>query len=731
MSRTAWSTSESAFGRALVRAVTVIPWLRALTLLAAGGLAGAVESLEAQASGSADPDSAIVLPGITVTSGRSGVGYVEGSADVGLGFPAELRRVPQSVHVMSNRMLREQLPVTLSDIVRNTGGVSAARSSAETFRSFKLRGFDIGEAVVDGMRNTGSLNIQAEGMANIDRVEILRGPGAAVFGLGSPGGVINVVTKKPERIARQEFSLRAGSPGYLQPQVDLTGPVGSTERLRYRLIGSYQQRESHIDFVEPQGWQVAPSLEFDLTEHATVRYQLDHRESEMLRYISHPFQGTVTSTGPLRHPRSLFTGEPGQGLTVSQGTQHTVVLERGAESEGRDRLFLRLTSNAYDQPSVAPVAVQEDGRTLTRRFNHFIESEDEAVVGGQTYRRVTLGESVHTVSAGFDLSRWTYDSEFLRGSVTSLDLGNPVYGAEPTGIFQLAHSRDRFTQAGVHVQNAMAFHPDVVLLVGGRLDRLTVRTESLEEGGEGAERTTTQFSPRVGASWEINPGVIPFASYSRSFLAGPAFGGIRSRDAKPFPPQEGTQWEAGLRFDVTNQFLVTVAAYQLERSNVPTADPTDPAFSVLTGLQRSRGVELLGNWEPSERLSVFGSYAYTDARVVEDTNLAANTRIDNVPYHSGRFWGRWAFLSEADRSAGLNLGATYSSSVLAALGNDPVVPGFTVLDGGLFARWNQFEAQLTVTNLTDDFYFLRGAFGGSGVIPGDGRRIISAITWTR
>jgi len=704
------------------------PLVRTLAFLC---LAFLLNTPIAEAQSPPPPDSVRNLPGITITTGRSAPGYVERTSEVGLGFPTELRRIPQSVHVISNRMIREQLPVTLSDVVRNTGGVSAARSSVETFRSFKLRGFDIGEAFVDGMRNTGSLNIQAEGMTNVDRVEILRGPGAAVFGLGSPGGVVNIVTKKPERTARQELSMRLGNYGHVQPQVDLTGPVGEGGRLRYRLAGSWFQRDSHIDFVSPEGWQIAPSVEFDLAEAVTLRYQLDWRENQVLRYISHPFQGTVTDQGPLRHPRSLFTGEPGQGLTESDGRQHTVVLQRGQETEGRDRLFVRATSNRYDQPSVAPAALQEDGRTLNRRFNRFIEAEDETVVGGQTFRRLELGETVHTLSAGFDLSRWTFDSEFLRGGITPLDLGNPVYGASPTGIFQLANSRDRFTQAGFHAQNAVSIGPDLVVLAGGRVDRLTVRTESLEEAGSDTERTVTRFSPRVGLSWEAASGVVPFASYSRSFLAGPAFGGVRSRDGKPFPPQEGAQWEGGVRVEVGNDLLLTLAAYQLERSNVPTADPDDSAFQLLTGLQRSRGVELLGNYEPSEAFALFGSYAYTSAQVVEDTNIPSGTRLDNVPYHSARAWGRWSLLVEGARSAGVNGGLTYSSSVLAALNQALEVPGFTVLDAGAFFRQGSWNVQLTATNLTDRYYFLRGAFGGSGVIPGDGRRFISQLTWSR
>ncbi len=680
-----------------------------------------------------EPDSVLVLPGIAITSGRSGVGYVEASSEVGLGFPAELRRVPQSVHVLSNRMLREQLPVTLSDIVRNTGGVSAARSSVETFRSFKLRGFDIGETIVDGMRSTGSLNIQAEGLANVERVEILRGPGGAVFGMGSPGGVVNVVTKRPERIPTREFSLRIGNYSHVEGLVDLTGPLGASERLRYRLVGSYGERDSHIDFVSPTRWQVAPSIEIDLGAELSLRYQLDARSNQVLRYISHPFAGTVNEEGPLRHPRSLFTGEPGQGLTKGTGQQHSLTLERsrGPVEAGIDRLYLRWNVSDYDQPSVAPVAVQEDGRTLNRRFNRFIEAESEMLLGATTHRRMEFAGHAHTLSAGFDLARWTYDSEFLRGSITPLDLGNPLYGAEPSGIFQLAHSRDRFVQVGAFLQNAVALHPDMVFLVGARIDRLTQQTGDLPPEADPRRTSVTEISPRVGISWEVAQGIIPFASFSRNFQAGPSFGFVRSRDEAPFPPQGGEQWEAGIRFTIPGELLLTLAAFQLERTNVPTPDPDDPFFRILTGLQRSRGLEVLGSYEPSAVLSLFGSYAYTDARVVEDTNISPGTRLDNVPYHSGRAWSRIALLRRPDGNAGINVGASYSSSVRAALNGPEVVPGFTVLDAGGFVSWGDWSAQISVSNLTDRYYFLRGAFGGSGVIPGDGRRLIGALTWTR
>lgn len=378
------------------------------------------------------PDSTVVeLPELLITSGRSAEGYVERHSDVGLGYPAELKRVPHSVHVIARRMLEEQLPVTVSDVVRNTGGVSAPRNSVEPFRSFKLRGFNVGETFTDGIRNTGSLNIQAEGMANIERVEILRGPGGAVFGLGSPGGVVNIVTKKPLPVVQQSLAVRVGNFGYVQPEVDLTGRLAGGGALRYRLVATYERRNSFIDFVSPRNFQIAPSLEWAVRDGVTLRYQLDWRRRELLRYISHPFEGTVSGTDRYRLPRSLFTGEPDQGLTENSGLQQTLVLERSEEGVSADRIYFRFTNNRYDQPSVAPASLQEDGRTLDRRFNRFDEKEWELAGGARIVRRARLGPSVHLLTAGIDVATWTYDSRLYRGSVAPLDVVAPVYLGQP------------------------------------------------------------------------------------------------------------------------------------------------------------------------------------------------------------------------------------------------------------------------------------------------------------
>lgn len=665
------------------------------------------------------------LPGVKVTSGASAKDFVERTSDVGLGFPTELRKVPQSVHVISRRLIEEQRPVSLSEILRNTSGVSGARNSIEVFRSFKLRGFNMLESVTDGIRNTNGLDVQADGLATIERVEILRGPGGAVFGMGSPGGVVNIVTKKPQARAQQEFQLGVGNFGYVQPQVDVTGPLVKGGALRYRIIGTAEQRNSYIAFVEPKASQIAPTIEWQMRKNVLLRYSGDWRQRTQLRYISHPFVGTIIGSGP-RLRRSLFTGEPDQGDTENRGNMQTLTLEHQRGEAGLARLYVRHNYNRFHQPSVAPRDVLPDERTLRRRFNEFIGAQAESVIGGQWVGRQEIGQTVHTVSVGGDVSNWYDNSVFNRATVGNLDLLTPVYGAKPTGQFVLGDSRDEFHMRGAYVQNAVAVTPRLTVLGGVRFDHVTNRTLTRPTGA-GGERVDQQWSPRLGASYEVTPAFIPFVSYSNNLFLTVNGGATPTREQQPLGPQRGAQWEAGVKSDIAGRAMLTLSAFRLERDNVPVPDPTDAAFQLSSGLQRSQGVEAFASVNVSRAISLLASYAYTDARVVRETRIASGTLLDNVPFNTARVWTRWSTTRDGwnlRANAGLSYGGAVRASIATATVPSQVVPDFTVIDAGAGVERGRVGLDVVVQNLGDRYYFVRGAFGATGVIPGDARRVM-------
>jgi len=673
---------------------------------------------------SADPIDEIVVRGE-----RLEAGYLEEQAEVGLGFPAEIARIPQSVQVVNRRLIDDLDPDTLSDIVGVAGGTSSPRNSIEPFSSFKLRGFTVSQSVVDGIRNTNSLNIQSEGLASIEQVEVLRGPGGALFGLSSPGGVINVVTKKPLPRKRLEASVGFGNFDQRQAMIDLTGPLNSDGSLRARVVGAYEDRDSFVDFVSVERAQFNPAVEWEHSSGTILRYQADYRERQGLRYISLPVEGTLVDTDVFELPYSLFTGEPDQGDTISDSWVHTLVAERGSDGPNLTRFFARYTDTEYDQPSVAPAGVQDDGRTLDRRFNRFVEDQEETIAGAQIVREVKFGRFSPVISAGIDYAEWTYDSDFFRGSVASLDLLDPVYGAPIEGVLLLASSRDRFEQLGGYLQGMVELGEDLTVLLGARVDRLENTTEDFSFDSSGSS-TDTEVSPRAGISWEVLPGVVPYASYAETFEANPNFGFVRSPDGAPFGPQTGHQWEVGVKLAAIGGLTSTLSFFDIELSNVLTPDPSDPFFRVPTGEQRARGVELINSWQPIDNFTLLASYAYTDAEVTEDNVIEPGTPLDNVPEHSGRIWARYAQRVGQDWIAGATGGWTYNSSAFLGIGSTLEVPSYDVFEIGVFLRRGAFQVDVKVDNLTDEDYLLRGAFGGNGVVPGDQRRILATFAWS-
>ncbi len=665
---------------------------------------------------------------IVVTGERLQSGYVAEQAEVGLGFAGDTARVPQSIQVVTRRLLEDIKPTTLSDIVSIAGGTSSTRNGIEPFSSFKLRGFTVSQTFVDGIRNTNSLNIQTEGLASFEQVEVLRGPGGALYGVSSPGGVINIVSKKPLTTPRIEASLGLGNFDHREAMIDLTGPLSADGSLRARVVGAYEDRDSFVDFVAVERLQISPSIEWEPSSGLVLRYQADYRERDGLRYISLPVQGTLTNRDTLALPNSLFTGEPGQGNTVSEAVVQTLVVERDADGPKLDRFYVRYTDSEYDQPSVAAADLQDDGRTLNRRFNRFVEEQEEIIVGAQFVREIGFGSLMPVVSAGFDYAEWTYDSDFFRGAVAPLDLLDPVYGATVDGIFLLASSQDRFEQLGGYLQTVIDLNDDVTVLVGARIDRLENRTESRRAETSGSS-TDTEVSPRFGLSWEAAPGIVPYISYGENIEANPNFGFVRSPDGAPFGPQTGRQWELGVKLNSIAGLTSTLAVFDVERSNVLTPDPADPFFRVPTGEQRSRGIELINTWQPTDNFTLLANYAYTDAEVSEDNVIASGTPLDNVPKHSGRLWGRYAWQLGGDWIGGLTGGLTYNSSAFIGIGNDLEIPSYDVFEFGAFLRRGPFVIDVKVDNLTDEDYFLRGAFGGNGVVPGDERRIL--VTFAR
>jgi iron complex outermembrane receptor protein len=644
------------------------------------GFAPAESLVDITAGSSQTWDVTLAVEGVTESLLVVGRNYRVTATPTATKTETPLIRVPQSVQIVPSQIIADQRPLILSDALRNVSGVSSLRNSAEVFRSFNIRGFSTLDMSVDGLRNTYGLDAQPDAVANIERLEVLKGPAAALYGRGGLGGTINLMTKSPERTRSAAIAVSTGSWGLFEPTIDVTGGLNASGSIRARAIIDYENRDTPIDFVSVERLQVAPAVEFDLGSRTVLQIKSDYRKREGIRFVALPTYGTLTGLADLSLPYSLFIGEPGAGTTKSDGWQTTARIDRQFTGTWKAIAAVRWTDVTFDMPSVGPRTLGADNRTLTRRYTRFDDTEREAALEGWVSGAMSTGPVKHTIVIGADWSRFEYDSQFSSGSVASLNIASPTYGQAITGVFLLDHTLDRIGGGGVYAQDQMTFGSRFEVLFGARFDRVDKTREYLLEERV-ATRDDNAVSPRVGASVLVRQGVALFGCYSEG-LVGVA-DGTANQTGRPFGPQQGDQWEGGVKFDLADTLSLTVAGYQLTRTGGLVTDPNDAAFQIQTGEQRSRGFELDAAWQASRGLSFIANYGYTDAEVTQDTTIRVGSVLMNVPRHAGRVWAKYALPSHGLGSFAVAGGVTAQGDQQGNVQNTLTIPANWVTDLGL------------------------------------------------
>jgi len=629
--------------------------------------------------------------------------------------------IPQSIQIITQQIIADQRPLTFGDMVRNVSGFSALRNTGETFRALNLRGFNLVDVSINGLRSTYGLDVQPEGVANIERIEVMKGPSAALYGRGGLGGTVNIVTKRPQADPSAVLSFTTGSGGQIQPTGDITGRLNDSGTVRGRLIFDYEKRDTAIEYVDIERWQVAPSLSFDLNDSTTFDIDGDYRRREGLRFVALPRYGTVTGLNDIRIRYDLFTGEPAQGNTESQVTQ----VSGRVTHQLNDRWSIigtgRWTRTTYDQPSVQPTTLQADNRTLNRNFRRFDDKQKE--LSGDIFisGELDTGSVTHKLVAGIDGDDFSYSDDFYIGFVAPISIVNPVYGAPITGTFQADSTTETIGGWGAYVQDQMDLNERLHMMAGLRYDSID-KTRRLNLAGTEQKRNDEAWSPRFGAAYDVSEGIALFASYGEGLVG--TNDGAFNRSGIPYRAGGGRQWEGGVKLDLFNSFSVTGAGFHLTRSGVLVRDPADAANSIQTGEQRSKGLELDMTLQATEGLSVMASYAHIIAKVTEDTTIPVGNVLQSVPKDAGRMWAKYAFPATSVGSFATSVGLSYQSSQFHDITNTLLIPSYTVADAGLFWELDNVGVQLNVTNLFDKKYILRGALNNSGVIPGDQRRFV-------
>jgi iron complex outermembrane receptor protein len=663
-------------------------------------------------------------------------GYVAGRSMAGTKTNTPIMETPQSLSIIGSEQIRDQTPGKFDEILRYTPGVVAGTFGADNRNDwFLIRGFkseDVG-LFLDGLQlfytSYASWKLQP---FNLERVEVLRGPSAVLYGGSSPSGIVNAVSKTPpvEPIRYLETGVNNFGNAYLG--FDFDGPVATAPengKLFYRVVGQVQNGGTQVDFTPNNNYFIAPSLTWkpDADTTFTVLASASKNETRSLNFL--PYTGTVTAAPFGRIPTSLFASDPSvdsfkreQAMLGYQFERHLsddVTFRQNARFAHVDVTLSTLFGLGYINNGDASTATLSRGNFLARGI------ANQGNLDSQLEYRFNTGIFRHTALFGLDLKHYKIDDrqEFTVGA-PPLNLLNPVYA--PTAAFTGA-----FNPNTTLTQNQLGFYAQDQI----KLDRLTlvlsgrndwVATNNDNHIGPGQSREDSRFSGRAGLIYNFDSGVAPYVSYATSY--NPLVG--LSSTQQLLLPETGQQTEVGVKFQ-PNGFNghFGLALFDLKRQNVLTTEPNPPYLQMQNGEWTSRGIELEAVANPLPGLKLVGAFTSYDLFVSKDANPAL---VGKVPTATPRTllsgWVDYTFQGGPLTGFGLGGGVRYIGGSFADNLNTMPVPSVVLGDATIHYEWQNWRAALNVINVADTIY-VANCSSENACFYGDRRRVTASLAY--
>ena len=637
----------------------------------------------------------------------------------------DLKDLPQSARVLTADMLGDAGVTRLADALDMGSSIARQNNFGGVWDSYSVRGFtgdpNYGsDFLVNGFSSSRGYNGLRD-IANVSSIEILKGPAAALYGRGEPGGIINIATKKPLFQPSYALEQSVGSHDTYRTAVDLTGPLG--ENVAYRLNGSYEKGHSFRDFVTSERHLLSPSVIWRISDATTLSYELEQVEQK-----GNFDRGVVAVKGVLGLiPNSRFLGDPADGPTTIKSTGHQVFLQHDFQEGWSLQSGLSYRSSEMKGFSSDATVLQADGRTLwrQRRFRDFSGQDWSGRV--ELLGKLNTGAVRHNVLFGVDGYRFVDDRLQLRRNPSaaapySIDIYNPVYGgAQPTNLARSIDTREQQWSTGVYVQDQIDLSQQWKALLGVRRDGYRQRITNALLAGRVNEQRIEATSPRAGLVYQPTRQVSLYVSAAKSFRPN---SGISIAN-ESFPAESSRAYEAGVKFDTPDGKLSsTLAVYSIKKENVLTVNPVDNNFSLAAGEVGSKGVELDVAGEVARKLQLSFSYAYTDATILRDNVLAVGGTVANVPKQSANLLLVREFKvlgKRASLGGGLNYVGERNGDV--AISRSFVLPAYTTAKlVSSFDATRQLRLSLDIDNLFDKVYY-PSAYQQTWVAPGDERRV--------
>jgi iron complex outermembrane recepter protein len=686
----------------------------------------------------------VMVQGETATGPVNGIVATQSATGAKTG--TSLRNTPQAVNVITRDQMEAQGVETLTQALRYTPGVVAQYGDSDLRHDWlTIRGFTPGR-YLDGLR----LPFGARGYSQpriepygLERAEVLKGPASVLYGQGQPGGLVNMVSKRPSEEDIREVELQYGSNNRFQTAFDFGGKIDDEGSMLYRIVGVGRLSDTDYDHVEERKGYIAPSLTFKPDEGTSLtllgQYQkIDSPGGGGAPAL--PATGTLYTDTYAELPRGAFVGEPDYDRFTNEQAFIGYEFEHEIDETWSVRQNLRYSYVDTDTQRVQAycgTVASCNPSALYRYAWAFPESSRTFTVDNQAIAKFDTGEAKHTALFGLDYSfeNSRFEESALSVIYTPFNAYNPVYGAtavtRPATAMRIDQER---SQVGIYAQDQIEWDRFVFSL-GGRYDfaQTDTRTRTATSDVD-VDQNDGRFTWRTGLVYNFDNGFSPYASYSTSF--NPSSG--TDRNGSAFDPTTGEQFELGLRYQPSGiNSSITLSAFQLTQKNVLTPDPVNTSYSVQTGEVRLRGLELEGKAEITDAFSVIGSYAYTDSEITRDTRGNEGNRLAFVPQHQAALWLDYAVQAEgAFGGVSFGGGVRYMGQTYGDNANAFDVPAYSVFDAAIRYDFGKagpklegLKASLNVSNLFDKKY-VSTCLSATGCYWGEGRTVYATLKYT-
>lgn len=668
-----------------------------------------------------------------VVTGEQEEGYIIEDATTATRTDTPLRDIPQSIQVIPQQVLEDQQVIRLEEALRNVSGVEQGNTFGSSGDAFILRGFPQFTTLRNGFRDS-TWNRSFRDTANLEQIEILKGPASVLYGTLEPGGVINLITEQPLSDPIYAAELLVGNSGLVRPMLDFTGPLNPDETLLYRLNVAYENADSFRDF--DQGIErifVSPVLSWAISDQTDLSVEFEYLDDER------PFDRGLIALGDevADIPYERVLADPSD-FSHREQIRLSYRLEHRFNENWRVRNgFQFLRSNArYAFIDQEDFPLDEATGELQRGL-----ADQEYIDRDYAFQADVVGEFAtgpieHTLLFGVDLYRGEQDLDNRRQfeNIPSLNIFDPEYGFSRPNRDDLPIRIENATTTdilGIYLQDQITLLDNLKLLLGGRFDLVDQNSDfSRRDNGELVSESDSQqqdeaFTPRIGIVYQPIEPLSIYASFAQSFA--PNFG--TTVDGDLLEPERGTQFELGVRGELLqDRLLVNLAAYELTKSNVAATDPDNPDFSVATGEVRSRGIELDVIGEILSGWNVIASYAYTDAEITEDegSDVEGNT-LFGVPENAASLWTTYEIQNGDLQGLGFGLGLFFTGERQGDNANSFEVDSFFRTDAAVFYRRNNWRAAINVRNLFDVDYIESVGNSRARINPGESLVVVGSL----